>query len=642
MKKLLLFIVLLTSFLLPQLKEMEVKPTENRGGIPIFRDHPDKAAMIFYTQFDNLTFYSSYGIVETTGDQKGGKYILIIEPTRQAIEVRCSGFKTEIIKLGDIQPRDVLYYEVLPKEQEGVVGITELAVTIQATPQDASISIDGTPIKNDSPTKLSIGSHILRVEKSGYTPHNQEITVSPNSTFFKISLTANDPVSVIIGSLPAGAEIFIEGISKGKTEKAMFLYPGSYELRVTLSGYLPVSEKITVSKDEDKNKFTYNLKKNTGKLKFDVEPTIATVKLNKEPVNKSEIHELAPGTYQIEAEAETYYPYKGTVEITLGQTKTEKITLTQKTGKLQFSINPYQAECVLSQNGVEKYKWTGLKIYNTITVGVYDFSAKTSGFKTYTGKITIKENQTTIEDIQMTQGSDSPEGMIWVEGGTFTMGSNEGKSDEKPIHDVTVGSFLIGKYEVTQEQWESVMGGNPSYFKGSKRPVEMVSWYDVVEFCNKLSEKEGLQKAYSGSGSSIICDFNANGYRLPTEAEWEYAARGGNQSKGYKYSGSNEIDRVAWYNGNSGSTTHEVGKKKPNELGIYDMNGNIWERCWDWDGNYSSGSQTNPRGANAGSNRLIRGGGWGYDAVYCRVAHRYRYDLDSRVNNFGFRLVRTK
>jgi len=231
---------------------------------------------------------------------------------------------------------------------------------------------------------------------------------------------------------------------------------------------------------------------------------------------------------------------------------------------------------------------------------------------------------------------------VLVEGGTFSMGSNDETSDEEPIHGVIIGSFLLGKIEVTQELWESVMGSNPSNFKGDKRPVERVSWNDVVEFCNKLSEKEGLQKAYSGSGDNVTCDFNSNGYRLPTEAEWEYAARGGKKSKGYTYSGSNDIDAVSWYRNNSGSTTHEVGTKQPNELGIFDMSGNVWEWCWDWYGDYTSTSQTNPKGANAGSNRVIRGGGWSNYAGYCRVANRGNDIPGFRYYDLGFRLVRTK
>jgi formylglycine-generating enzyme len=232
--------------------------------------------------------------------------------------------------------------------------------------------------------------------------------------------------------------------------------------------------------------------------------------------------------------------------------------------------------------------------------------------------------------------------MIFVKGGSFDMGSNDGANDEKPIHSVTLSDFYIGKYEVTQDQYEKVMGKNPSYFKdsGKDAPVEQVNWYDAVEFCNKLSEQEGLQKCYSGSGDNIKCDFKANGYRLPTEAEWEYAAKGGNQSKGYTYSGGNSLDEVGWYNDNSRRRTHSVKGKYPNELGIYDMSGNVWEWCWDWYGDYSSSAQTNPHGQGIGSNRVYRGGGWGGNRNYCRSADRYDLTPASRGYYLGFRLCR--
>ena len=211
--------------------------------------------------------------------------------------------------------------------------------------------------------------------------------------------------------------------------------------------------------------------------------------------------------------------------------------------------------------------------------------------------------------------------MIPVEGGVFQMGSTTGNSGEKPVHQVTVSSFSIGQTEVTQELWQAVMGSNPSFFSGSKRPVEQVSWNDCHTFITKLNQLTGKT------------------FRLPTEAEWEYAARGGNKSKGYVYSGSNEIDDVAWSFSYSSSTTHDVAIKSPNELGIYDMSGNVWEWCQDWYGSYSSDSQTNPTGPTSGSFRVERGGCWNGTAMVCRVANR-SYDTPTVANNNkGLRLA---
>lgn len=224
--------------------------------------------------------------------------------------------------------------------------------------------------------------------------------------------------------------------------------------------------------------------------------------------------------------------------------------------------------------------------------------------------------------------------MIAVKGGTFKMGSNDSDAneDEKPIHDVALSSYYIGETQVTQNLWIAVMGNNPSYFKGDNLPVEGVSWNDCQKFISKLNSMTGQN------------------FRLPTEAEWEYAARGGQKSFGYKYSGSNNIDEVGWYDDNShtrigwfgvkkGKQTYSVATKKSNELGIYDMSGNVYEWCSDWYGSYSSKSQTNPAGPNSGSSRVGRGGGWFSDARRCRSSLRGGFTPDFNENYVGLRLV---
>lgn len=216
--------------------------------------------------------------------------------------------------------------------------------------------------------------------------------------------------------------------------------------------------------------------------------------------------------------------------------------------------------------------------------------------------------------------------MIPVEGGTFTMGAtteqgSDANSDEKPTHQVTLSDFSIGETEVTQELWQAVMGSNPSYFSGNQQPVEKVSWNDCQTFITKLNQLTGAN------------------FRLPTEAEWEFAARGGNKSWGYKYAGGNTIGDVAWYYSNSNSKTHAVAQKLPNELGLYDMSGNVWEWCQDWYGSYGSAAQTNPTGPASGSYRVIRGGGWSYSARFCRVSVRYDNSLASTYYYVGLRLA---
>ena len=249
--------------------------------------------------------------------------------------------------------------------------------------------------------------------------------------------------------------------------------------------------------------------------------------------------------------------------------------------------------------------------------------------------------------------------MVAVKGGTFQMGSNDGYEDEKPKHEVTVNDFYIGKYEVTQAQYRAIMGENPSYFKNCDNcPVEEVSWYDAIKFCNVLSKKAGLEPYYiidkntkdpNNENSNddlkwtITINEKSKGFRLPTEAEWEYAARGGQKSRGYKYAGSDDIDEVAWYTDNSKNKTHPVGQKKPNELEIYDMSGNVWEWCWDWykKNYYKKSPKENPVGPAEGSDRVFRGGCWDYDAFSAHVARRHGGTPDYGWRSFGFRLVRS-
>ncbi len=213
--------------------------------------------------------------------------------------------------------------------------------------------------------------------------------------------------------------------------------------------------------------------------------------------------------------------------------------------------------------------------------------------------------------------------MVWVEGGTFQMGRNSSSDDEQPVHSVTLDGYYIGKYEVTQALWQAVMGSNPSKFKGNNNPVEQVTWGDCQLFVSMLNQLTGRH------------------FALPTEAQWEYAARGGNKSNGYRYSGGNKVDDVAWYNGNSKYSTYPVGQKAPNELGIYDMSGNVWEWCEDWyaEDFYSKSSSHNPVNSRNASYRVLRGGSWNYNAEDCRVAIRGDYTPPYRGDRLGLRLV---
>ncbi|MCX6244292.1 MAG: SUMF1/EgtB/PvdO family nonheme iron enzyme [Bacteroidetes bacterium] len=218
--------------------------------------------------------------------------------------------------------------------------------------------------------------------------------------------------------------------------------------------------------------------------------------------------------------------------------------------------------------------------------------------------------------------------LIFVRGGSFKMGTIRGVKDEQPGHVVTLDDFYIGKFEVTQNQWKQIMDQDTSkryIMNCGNCPTERVSWYNVMEFIEKLNLETGLN------------------YRLPTEAEWEYAAKGGKLSKGFAFSGSDTIDVVAWKDGNAGNTTHPVGKKKPNELGIYDMTGNVFEWCSDWYSPtwYEVSEKKNPAGPEAGTFRVMRGGSWFHDHTGLRITEREKGNPSYRYGYVGFRLCRS-
>lgn len=354
---------------------------------------------------------------------------------------------------------------------------------------------------------------------------------------------------------------------------------------------------------------------------------------------------LNAGLYTVEARKTSHYSSSRSVEVAAGDKRTVTLSApAPRYGSLNISTRPIGA--TVSVDGTA-LTGTTPNIYADILIGEHTLTVAKPGYVEAEQRITVEEGKVLPVSITLTEEEKVPVAapaarsadsqsetknrvftvngvsfkMIFVEGGTFSMGSSSGDSDEQPVHSVTLSGYYIGETEVTQELWQAVMGSNPSAFTGNRRPVERVSWHDCQEFIEKLNVLTG------------------ENFRLPTEAEWEYAACGGNKSKNYAYPGSDNVGDVAWYSGNSNSTTHEVKGKLPNELGLYDMGGNVWEWCSDWYGRYSAGAVTNPQGPTSGSARIYRGGCWFYDADLCRCVYRDRSTPTGAGNTLGLRLV---
>ena len=450
---------------------------------------------------------------------------------------------------------------------------------LTVTPKNAVVTIDGNQqtVSTDGEysAMLPYGSHTYKVEAGGYISKSGSFTIiSGDMTPINVSLVSAMATVSVTCPTPA-VSLYVDKKSVGTIPWTGSLKEGMHLIEARKEGYRSHQRTINLAQQQRLDVAFNELAAIQGNLSVNYKPFGADVYIDGKKVGQSPrvINGILVGSHKVEIKKDGYGTDSKTVNILEGQTATLSGVLTTHTSSSVSSGS--------SSTG------------NTITIPVKD-------------GISID--------------------MVRVEAGTFTMGATaemeDPYDDERPTHRVTLtNDYYIGKYEVTQALWKTVMGNNPSGFKGDNLPVEMVGWDDCQEFIGKLNRITGKT------------------FRLPTEAEWEYAARGGNKSRGYQYSGSNNLSDVAWFLDNSGEMTHAVGTKQPNELGIYDMTGNVWEWCQDWYGAYSSSSQVNPTGANSGSSRMIRGGCWISGARSCRSSCRYYYSPDSRIRFRGLRLA---
>ena len=478
-------------------------------------------------------------------------------------------------------------------------------------------------------SEVTIGNHTLKLVY-GNVDYEQQIVVNKNSILFNqnVNVAVAESQFVVFIVEPKSAVVTINNQPYSLTDGAMrvVLDPGTYNYTVAAAGYHAQSGSFTVA--GQKVEKSVNLAADSASVTLTA-PDNAEIWINGEKVGTGTWRgTLNSGAYIFEARKEGYRNSRLSQRIT-SATASQSYTLPAPEpiyGSIMVDGTPLTADVILDGKHIGTLP---LKLGN-ILVGNHTLTISKSGYADHKQIVTIIEGETANVNVTLKQGGTNANiagfDMIYVKGDTFTMGAtakqdSDAESDEKPTHSVTLSDYYIGKYEVTQAQWRAVMGSNPSIWKGDNLPVEDVSWNDIQEFIKKLNAQTGKR------------------FRLPTEAEWEYAARGGNQSKGYKYSGSNKIKDVAWYDRTSRGKPHPVGQKTPNELGIYDMSGNVREWCQDWYGDYSSDAQTNPTGPSSGSYRVLRGGSWNYYARFCRVSHRNLNNPDLRISNCGFRLV---
>lgn len=575
------------------------------------------------TDLNGLSFESGVGIVGDVEYKEGQYWVYLVSGER-----RLSIYKKDFIRLDysiplPVESYDVFHMVLTAKGQK----IESLPVTFQITPSDAQLTVDGKKVENEQPVQLSIGEHRFLAERENYQPLSKTITVNKQNVLFNFELDEIADAGVIVTSSPAGAKVTLDGVSLGETPVSTFYPPGRYPIKLRKDGYVSIENEYLEIKAPRTEK-SYTLKENVGYLTVKTHPE-ATVRFNGEEAEGNTRIKLNPSVVNVKVSMSKAKTMEESIVIKRNDDKTLELMPDIQTGTIQVAPTPFDAKVELTGDAAEHYTADGMKVFRNIPVGTYQLEVSKKGYQTYESEITLTANDKVTRNPKLKKGPDIKKiagmEMIKVEGGCFDMGSNNGSSDEKPVHEVCVDDFYIGKTEVTQKQWHKVMGNNPSRFDGCDNcPVENVNWNDVQVFINKLNQKT-----------------NGN-YRLPTEAEWEYAARGGNKSKGYKYAGSNKIYKVAWYYNNSGSKTHPVGQKQPNELGLHDMSGNVWEWCSDWyDSDYYGDSRRdNPQGPSGGSKRVLRGGSWYNNANYSRVAYRSWINPVITNFNYGFRIAR--
>ena len=471
-----------------------------------------------------------------------------------------------------------------------------------------------------------------RIKKNLY--HDEVGIVGINSVKQEVSATLRPAFgSVSVTSTPAGATVFLDdeetprGVTPLNIEKVA---SGDHKLTLRKEMYGQIIQPIQVIDNQVSNA-NITMQANFAKITVNTLPGASILVDGETKSAGSYTWNQEDGVCEVVTQLPGHRDAKRTLQVFAGQDQTIQLDPTPMYGMLNIDSDPIDAEIWIDG----KQYGTTPNIVTNLLAAEHTITLKKAGCADYTTKVTVEEAKETallgkLETGKTNNREFNVNGvkftMIAVEGGTFTMGATDEQrgdafDDEVPTHKVTLAGYLIGQTEVTQELWQAVMGSNPCEFKGNNLPVECVSWYDCQKFIEKLNSLTGEK------------------FRLPTEAEWEFAARGGNKSKGYKYSGSNDIEMVAWHKGNSSDRTHQVAGKQPNELGIYDMTGNVWEWCSDWYGDYGSVSQTNPTGSETGTDRIYRGGSWLSKMEACRVSHRNSYFPASKSKILGLRLA---
>ena len=628
--------------------------------------HPELGMLRDYAYPERIEKACVYELVLTTGrvrtvveEEIGGQWLVLTTEPEEAMvyidevyEAGESGRVQKFLPLGRHTYRvDYALYHPEAGQVELISGErTELKVRLRpafgyvevtSEPESgARVLIDGeevgeTPYRSD---RLKSGEHRIEVLKAMYAPASQMVTVTDGHTLpVGMQLSAN--YGTLTFQTDASSEIWINNEKKGEGSWSGRLNAGIYILEVRRPFHRSVRQSLEVKAGDVRTLSLGSPEPIYGILNISSSPGDAEIWIDGRSYGTTPriLKDILIGEHTLELKKEGCARASQLISVEEGKVLPVHLTLssgcsvtlqTDREGDIlyvdgkQIGVSPQKLElsygihAIRAERG-EQHTEKELEVTETGGESVVTLGFDLLSQMRWSSSVTPKQK----EILSRLVGN-----MVKVDGGCFQMGGtpeqgSDAYDSEKPVHKVTLSDYYIGRYEVRQSEWEAVMGSNPSHFKGDDLPVENVSWEDCHEFIGRLNALTGLN------------------FKLPTEAQWEYAARGGNLSKGYKYSGSNNLGEVGWYRSNSGDYTHRVGEKQPNELGLYDMSGNVWEWCEDWSGDYSVTSQRDPLGAASGSSRVLRGGDWPYGAWSCRVSSRGNFTPGDCDNTIGFRLV---
>lgn len=580
------------------------------------------------------------------------EYHVYMTQGSKRLTVRLEGYLPLEVIFEDFEIKPLIGKTVYVMTIAGVTGTQQLEtpqtktgwIILDSEPSGASVYINdefvgNTPLSN---YKQAYGTYQYRLESPNY--HAATGTIELNAGRFEQKVVLKPAFgSISVKSSIAGAKIMLDGKQTGKQTPATLteIPSGSHTISLQLDKYAPKQQEVTVEDGQTAN-VSLTLDARFARITINSLDG-AEIYSNGKLLGKGRISEdMMEGYYDLETRLNHHKSVTKQIQVVAGQSQDITLNPVPKYGSLDITSTPYNANITIDGKAYGKTPMT----VEQLLEGEHHVVLSLEGYKKETRDVRVNEkeyaslevvfnketpaaqpNAPTSQDVKMFTVNGASFKMIRVEGGTFTMGSTPEQGDyapdsEKPTHRVTLSSYYIGETEVTQKLWQAVMGSNPSRFKSAGKPVEQVSWDDCQIFIRKLNSLTGTK------------------FRLPTEAEWEFAARGGNKSQGNKYAGNNNaLYKVAWFDSNSNWETHDVATKAANELGLYDMSGNVWEWCQDRYGSYSSRSQTNPTGPARGSNHVYRGGGWNGSSFLCRVSSRLDTSRDDGDSSLGLRLA---